>query len=355
MNPKLRSVLIVLGILTLVFVGFFVIPRGVSLYYQIKGGQQVEYVLRGSQGIHELVCEQLPDTNEAAINEVEQAIVDLYRAKRFNKNNSQAYYYLGKANCLLGNPAEAAENFELYTQIRPKNPLGYIGLGFAYEELENFVEARSAWEGVDLNVQSFSAAGDEEFEAEQYEDSVRWYERAGLMGGELSAYSKFNWSVAAILSGNRFPTQLDPLEIPIYPLSGMLQIEGSELQWFRPEDKKWNVRYGQPLSEHPSGDPDIGGIWWRGAAVAVVHSPCTANYRIQVRAIHNSLSDKAGQLLFEDNLLPFATFIMSENWQDYDADVTLSKGYHLLGIRYVKDVGDVLVDRMRISQDTDCE
>lgn len=357
MNPKLRRPLILIGLITIIVIAIFVVPRGISLYYQIRGGQHIEYVLRFTQGIPdlELACEELPSSSGDEKKDVEQGIAGLNRALIFNGSNAQANYYLAQAYCLMGEPYKAKDNYFKYTLLKPDNPLGYIGLGFASEKLGDRSSAKRAWKSAGLNPEDFNKIGDEEFRAESYEYAISWYERAELMGGEQSTYSKFNWSVAAILSGNRFPTHLDPLEIPIYPLSGMLEIEGSELQWFRPENNYWNIRYGQYLSEHQSGDPGVGGIWWRGAAVAIVHSPCMANYKIQVRAIHNSLADGVGQLLFEDNLSPFATFIMSENWQEYEADITLSKGYHLLGIRYVKDVGDVLVDWMHISQETDCE
>lgn len=181
MNPRIRPVLIIIGLITLVVVSIIVIPRGLSLYYQTRGGQHVEYVLRSTEGIQELVCEQLPVNNEDGRNEVEQAVVDLNRAIRFNKNNAQAYYYLGKANCLLGKPSESKEDYLRYTELRPDNPLGYIGLGFAYEELGDTSAAGNAWRSADLTASDFNQAGDEVFKEEQYEDAILWYERAILV------------------------------------------------------------------------------------------------------------------------------------------------------------------------------
>ena len=175
MNPRIRPVLIIIGLITLVVVSIIVIPRGLSLYYQTRGGQHVEYVLRSTEGIQELVCEQLPVNNEDGRNEVEQAVVDLNRAIRFNKNNAQAYYYLGKANCLLGKPSESKEDYLRYTELRPDNPLGYIGLGFAYEELGDTSAAGNAWRSADLTASDFNQAGDEVFKEEQYEDACLLY------------------------------------------------------------------------------------------------------------------------------------------------------------------------------------
>jgi len=180
MNPNLRKILIAIGLVTLLLIGIFVVPRGLSLYFQTRGGQQIEYVLRFEEGINELLCEQVSPSNETTREEVNSAIEDLNRAILLNKNNSQAHFYLGKANCLLGNPAEAVENFEQYTQIRPNNLLGYIGLGFAYEQLGDISAAGDAWKSAELTVDDFNQAGDEEFRADNYNDAIIWYERALL-------------------------------------------------------------------------------------------------------------------------------------------------------------------------------
>ena len=133
MNPRLRSILIGIGLLTIVIAGIILIPRGLSIYYQSRGGQHIDYVMRSVEGIQELVCEPLPESNQAAIEEVETGIENLHRAVRFNRHNSQAYYHLGKAYCLLGEPDDALKSYQQYTELRPDNPLGYIGLGFAYD------------------------------------------------------------------------------------------------------------------------------------------------------------------------------------------------------------------------------
>ncbi len=117
MSPRLRVPLIIIGFITIIVIVIFVVPRGLSLYYQIRGGQQIEYVLRFEEGIQELVCEPLLPTNEEARKEVENGIDDLTRAIRLNKDNAQAHYSLGKANCLLGDPGEAKENYLQYTQM----------------------------------------------------------------------------------------------------------------------------------------------------------------------------------------------------------------------------------------------
>lgn len=178
MNPRLRTALLVIGLITLVILAIFLIPRGLSVYFQAKGGQQIEYVLRFEEGIDELVCEELPAANHEGIKEVETAISNLNRATRLNRNNSQAYYYLGKAYCLAGEIERAKENYLEYTRLRPENPLGFLGLGFVFEKLGDESSSVNAWKSAGISTYELNSRGDEEFNSGKYDEAIHWYERA---------------------------------------------------------------------------------------------------------------------------------------------------------------------------------
>lgn len=180
MNPKLRSLFILIGLLTLIVISIIFIPRGLSLYYQTKGGQSIDWVLRSSENISDfrLGCDPLPVKKTAAIAKVDKAINELDLALRLNSNNSQAYYYLGQSYCLLGDPEKARSYFENYINQKPNNPLGYIGLGFAFEKMGDQKFTTSAWKSAGLTPYEFNSAGDEEFQAERYERAIRWYKRS---------------------------------------------------------------------------------------------------------------------------------------------------------------------------------
>lgn len=133
------------------------------------------------EGIEEMVCEPLPESRQAAIDEVNLGLADLRRAVQFNSGNTQAYYHLGKGHCLLGEPDQAVANYLKYTELRPGNPLGYIGLGFAHEVLGEEKNTKAAWIEAGLETHQFNSVGDELYKAEKYDQAIVWYERALLV------------------------------------------------------------------------------------------------------------------------------------------------------------------------------
>lgn len=180
MNPKLRISLFILGLLTLLGIGILFIPRALGLYYQIKGGQLLQDVLKSLEDLPDLglTCDALPPDRKALRMKLEQAVIKLNKAHNYDDRNSQAYLYLGHSACLLGEPANAKGYYLTYTQLRPANPLGYLGLGFAEEALGDHLSAVKEWQAAGLTAEDFLEAGDEAYQANRYEQALSWYKRS---------------------------------------------------------------------------------------------------------------------------------------------------------------------------------
>ena len=161
MNPRLRLILFVIGLSTILVVGIFLTPRALGLYYQIKGGQLLQSTLRTTEDVRDLglTCLAIPKEKKAAISKVEDAAGKLLKALQFDPGNDQAQLYLGQAYCLLGDPEKAKGYYLTYSQSRPNNPLGHIVLGFAYDALENQALAAESWKAAGLTSQDFIEAG----------------------------------------------------------------------------------------------------------------------------------------------------------------------------------------------------
>ena len=162
-----------------------------GLYFQMKGGQQLDEVSRKTtvQARIGSNCNPLPQDDVQNIEELVVAIRDLNRAIALNPMNSQAYLQLGRSYCLMGDPEKAKHNFLQYSELRPKNPLGYLGLGFAGETLGDQKLAYEAWLDAGISSENFLEVGRQAREDKQYEEALEWNERAI----KLSPEAGINW------------------------------------------------------------------------------------------------------------------------------------------------------------------
>lgn len=180
MNTRLRLIYLFIGLVTLVGIFFLFSPRILGLYYQIEGAQQLDSSLKAVADIPELdlTCKALPPEKKNVRPKVEYATTLLTRALDYNQRNAQAYLNLGRAYCLLDEPEKARTHYQVYTRLRPKNPLGHLGYGFASEVLGDLTSAVEAWKASGMTTSYFLEAGDEASRQKRYEDALRWYERA---------------------------------------------------------------------------------------------------------------------------------------------------------------------------------
>jgi tetratricopeptide (TPR) repeat protein len=383
MKLSLTSIMSIIGMVALLLMGTWLVPRVLGFYDQIRGGQILNRVLAntGTAPRETFLCEPLPAGADGHVQALlAQAVTALQRATRVNPALAQTYRLLGQAFCMLGKPEEAVNVLLKYTHLRPENPLGFLELGFAYEATCRYkntlneqtpnqetttgvlcqngdLKTRIAqgWKEAGISPEQIYNLADLAFASQQYNNAGTWFQLAALLGGKPDGNRQFKWAVSDVLVGQPLPEGLDANAVSVYTLSQDVKIGGEYLQWMRPENNYWNIRYGQRLYEHSSGDPGIGILWWQGSGVAIIRAPCTAEYRILVRAMHKSTAGLAGQLQVENDLKPEADFTLSEDWQEYETRIVLTKGDHILGIRYVEDVGDALINWVSVGQTKDCE
>jgi tetratricopeptide (TPR) repeat protein len=188
MNSRLRVLLLIIGLITLIGVAYLVTPKILSLYFQIKGGQLINNALKVVEDIPDLnvTCKALPESRRGVQARVNESIILLTRSLEFNGANAQANLLLGRAYCLNGDPAAAEHYYRVYIDLRTNNPLGHIGLGFTREALGDPASAVQAWKTAGLTADYFVEAGNEAVQEERFEDSLRWFERATWMDPDLA-------------------------------------------------------------------------------------------------------------------------------------------------------------------------
>jgi hypothetical protein len=246
------------------------------------------------------------------------------------------------------NPTSAVHTLTRYTTQRSGNPQGWWELATIYAQMDSIDEAWVSWLAGGFNIQDAISVLDKAWEAEHYKEVLTWYKLAGALGQDLPTSVTFRSAIAAVIVGHSLPQPLDTANMPVYSLTDHLQVEARDLQWLITHPYR-NVYYGDRLRDHPSSAyPDEGVMWWSGAAVAIIDVQTRAEYQITIRALHNA--PDAGQLQVEQDFVPLALFPLGRAWQEFGTTAALSPGMHVIGVRYLEDKGDAIVDWIRLQR-----
>jgi tetratricopeptide (TPR) repeat protein len=382
MKRRLPLAVWFLSLAALVFIGLWLAPRLLGFYDLMRAGRLLDRARTAAEiaKSESFVCEPLQMGSDGQPPAwLSQSIHLLQRTILLDSASAQTYRLMGQAYCMLGKPDEAVKSLEKYVHLRPKNPLGLLELGFAYEAscrnknianmqtsvqasaenpcLEGATKARITqnWQAAGANAAQMFARADQAFASQQYDEAITWFQRAGMLGGKPTGYQQFKWAVSDVLTGQPLPETLDGSNVPIYSVSGDLKINGEDLQWLRLEDPSWNAHNGERLSVYPTSDPTIGAMWFQGSAVAILQVPCSSIYRVSIRAKHVSPQNQAGELQIEKDLSPSGTFSVSGDWQEFETETYLTEGLHMIGVHYLQDIGDAFIQWLQINNTTECK
>jgi tetratricopeptide (TPR) repeat protein len=187
-SSRLRLILLLLSLITILGIVALVSPRLLGLYYQIQGGKIIEGVEDKMQAsVQKSFSCTLGPTNDArTINQINAAILDLQESIQYNPKLSQSHLLLARAHCLLGNYDNAVKSYGIYTQLKPDNPLGYLEMGFAYEALGKDQLAVENWKSAGVDARSFWFRGEEARDEGDYDGALKWYERGIMVGPEIT-------------------------------------------------------------------------------------------------------------------------------------------------------------------------
>ena len=155
----------VAGLLVLLSSGAWAAPRLERAYFQAIGGRLLSeaFTQAGQRGQETFACAQSSTLDEKALQLANQAIKVLGKA-----HMQQAYLLQGRAHCLRGEAEQAVAAYRQYTSARPKNPLGQLELGFAYERLLNQDMALECWVRANITAEEFWMKGNEASAAGRY-------------------------------------------------------------------------------------------------------------------------------------------------------------------------------------------
>ena len=192
--PMRRSTIILLAaLLALALLLAILYKPLLALYHQEQGGRWLARVVPvGDNAYGGFACLRpfLEDLQQRA--KVQRALEHLTKAQSLAPRQAHTYYQIGRAYCLLGDYERAVPDFQTFTELRPKNPLASLELGFALlsacppnGKCADGLNSYDVWRRAGVTAEHFLEMAERERQKENYPEALLYYQQAQRMGREL--------------------------------------------------------------------------------------------------------------------------------------------------------------------------
>ncbi|MEM4655255.1 MAG: tetratricopeptide repeat protein [Thermosphaera sp.] len=199
-NPKpttfasLRSnILLVAILLLLVLIVIVAVNPLLALYHQQQAGRALAQILPTSENEYGgFACLQpfIEDLDQRET--LKAALNHLRKAENYAPRQSHTFYLQGKTWCLLGDYENAVQAFQRFSELRPKNPIGYLEMGFALLQAcppngkcPDGLNTYDVWRKAGVRAEDFLVMAEKARQKEDWETALLWYQNAQRMGMEL--------------------------------------------------------------------------------------------------------------------------------------------------------------------------
>lgn len=340
-HPPRKYFIAIVGaiLLTSIAAAFFLLPRALALYYQVRGGSILTQVMQSFQKTNpgSFACEIGALSGDRAKSLLKQAIGHLLSARRYYPTMAQADLLLGRAYCLAGDPENAILAYRSYLRLHPNNPLGHLELGMAYAA-NGQQEAVSEWLAAGVTQEQILLQAEKSFGHKDYWTAASRYNQSviGLSSQPMAII--LHWAIAASISGQGFPASAYHT-LPVFKINdmGVTSIEARYLRWLLEIDPNI-LKYGDRLLDHPGKDPSIARMWWSGDAIGIIQVPTIGTYSISILA-QNTVPPPI-QMAITVDLEPVFQFQMERgdlSWEKLNTEITLTAGFHVIGLRFLNN------------------
>lgn len=199
----LRSnILLVAILLLLVLIVIVAVNPLLALYHQQQAGRALAQILPTSENEYGGFACLRPFVEDLEQREsLKGALSRLRKAESYAPRQFHTFYLQGKTFCLLGDYENAVQAFQRFSELRPKNPLGYLEMGFALLQscppngkCPDGLNTFDAWRKAGMRAEDFLAMAEKARQKEDWETALLWYQNAQRMGMELRstvAYIRF--------------------------------------------------------------------------------------------------------------------------------------------------------------------
>ncbi len=356
MNP-FRRLFVSVAFLGSLILLVWLAPRVLALYYQSQAGDLLERVQRGTEAdvIEHWDLPRTAVTNAEGQSQIAQAISALQSSLQYNPGDSHPYLLLGRAYLLAGQLDQSVQAYRTYANLRPKNPLGHLELGFAYEAqcksgagdaAATCPAAMAEWQAGGLSPSQFLARGQDEFKRSNWPEAFAWYERyqwyadRNAEATPLPFDLMFRLAIAAASvqspDARRLLAEVRERDatFQVYSVQPSMRIDGVSLHWMNQIGDA--VTYGTPLSNGGSGT--AGFLWWSGQATALVSVEQDGDYLLRIQVRHGDPPPVEMAIGVDGKQLELITLARGDNsWETVSLPVTLTSGYHTVDIWYLNN------------------
>lgn len=341
-TPGVKGVCICV-ILFLIMVAFLSRPILV-LYHQQQAGKIIDQVssnIEASDLIsYRCFLGQLLDEPPTEMNE---AIIHLLTAKKFQEKNAHTVYLLGQAYCLNKDFDKAIRIFNYAQVLKENNPNYYIETGFAYQALA--YEALNSYDNdlVDdiisktkqnlqrgqINFDSLTPLANEFFVKGEFEGAYLIYWLAKDYQ-TLSAIQDLRIFLINKVLDREFPLPVSNIDIPVLNIDKNLLIAPNEM---------FSLNEAKKIS-HQEIDARLFGVMWsnKSDAVTLVDFSESGDYVFEIQLLDRSPAPT--RLLLSIDFQPVLEIELpngDDQLMTFDIDTFLTKGVHLLSVKLLND------------------
>lgn len=350
-----RGVWLLVAVLFGVALMVFVYPQIRAVRLQTKAGKLIEEHVA-------LLQEEQPETAEGNFyciipamqsgtlegNNLDQAIQWLNEAKSLAPNNVHSSFLLGQAHCLKEDYERAVDALDEFLILRPENLLARAEIGFAFSALARSAadpQVAQTYQSVSLRYleqagfseKSFSGLGDAAFKQERYQDALVWYE-VGKSYIEQQTSILFRDALLQLVIQGSSPNSDQIKDEMILELDAGLTIEPNDFFIFSS---------GASVQTRAEADQTIGILYSNSQDAGILLDINEA----KKFCISGQVLDKPPAPTQIGVDVDFETLKVLElvngdgNWVQFEFDVNLDPGLHVLGIKLMNDAYVGGVDR----------
>jgi tetratricopeptide (TPR) repeat protein len=250
-------------LLLLVFVVLFSLwlyPKAAGSFFFLRALRGADLLMAQyyNKEFNSFECQHNPFVEPGTRSVIERSIGDLSVSIQNNPKLASAYLWLGRLNCVLGNYEEAASNYSTYVSVRPKNPLGYLELGFVVERLVDRESAMLHWRKAGVDPIYFEKNARYYINQNNASEAIDWIERASWFYPERS---DLMITMGDLLSEIHAPAKASEAYIKAYeisPTAGTLPLANFYFQEGKEQESEFLLR--SSLDEYRESIERIN--WW---------------------------------------------------------------------------------------------